>query len=113
MSSPESQAAEPIHVESAEHLEEVIAEGGIVLVDYHADWCGPCKMLEPTVEAIAADSDATVLKVDIDELQGVARDAGVRSVPTLEFYAGGERARRLVGVQQKDDLLDVIAELSA
>jgi thioredoxin 1 len=107
-----AQTGEPIHVTSKEHLDELVAEHDVVLVDFYADWCGPCKMLEPTVEEIAAETDAAVLKVDIDELQDLARDAGVRSVPTLQFYAGGEEAKRLIGVQDKDDLLDVIADLS-
>ncbi|WP_144902795.1 thioredoxin [Halobellus captivus] len=111
MSTPEATGA-PIHVESAEHLAELVAEHDVVLVDYYADWCGPCKMLEPTVEEIAGETDAAVLKVDIDELQDVARDAGVRSVPTLQFYKNGEEAERVIGVQDKSDLLGIIEELS-
>ena len=107
-----TQTGEPIHVTSKEHLDELVDEHDVVLVDFYADWCGPCKMLEPTVEEIAAETDAAVLKVDIDELQDLARDAGVRSDPTLQFYAGGEEAKRLIGVQDKDDLLDVIDDLS-
>jgi thioredoxin 1 len=103
---------EPIHVEDAAHLEELVAEHAVVLVDYYADWCGPCKMLEPTVEEIAAETDAVVLKVDIDALQSLAQDRGIRSVPTLEFYANGEQAERLIGVQDKADLLAVIEDLS-
>jgi thioredoxin 1 len=103
---------EPIHVEDADHLDELVAEHAIVLVDYYADWCGPCKMLEPTVEEIASETDAVVLKVDIDALQALAQDKGIRSVPTLEFYANGERAERLIGVQDKSDLLSVIDDLS-
>ncbi|MDS0292947.1 thioredoxin [Halogeometricum luteum] len=111
MSTPESKGS-PVHVESQDHLEQLVSEHDVVLVDFHADWCGPCKMLEPTVEEIAAETDALVLKVDIDELQELARDEGVRSVPTLQFYQGGEQAKRVIGVQDKDDLLDIIEELS-
>ena len=112
MSSPEATAGEPVHVESEDHMQELVAESDVVLVDYHADWCGPCKMLEPTVEEVASESDATVLKVDIDELQTLAQSRGIQSVPTLEFYANGERAGRVVGVQQKEDLLETIDQLS-
>jgi thioredoxin 1 len=107
-----AQPSEPIHVKSQDHLDELVAEHDVVLVDFYADWCGPCKMLEPTVAEIADETDAAVLKVDIDQLQDLARDAGVRSVPTLQFYADGEPAKRLIGVQDKDDLLAVIADLS-
>jgi thioredoxin 1 len=111
MSTPESRGT-PVHVESQDHLEELVAGEDVVLVDFYADWCGPCKMLEPTVEEIAAETDVLVLKVDIDELQELAREEGIRSVPTLQFYANGEQAKRVVGVQDKSDLLDVVAELS-
>ena len=103
---------EPIHVESENHLRELVDDGGVALVDFYADWCGPCKMLEPTVEEIAAETGASVLKVDIDELQELAQEEGVRSVPTLQFYADGEPAERVVGVQDKADLVDVVERLS-
>ncbi|SFG12040.1 thioredoxin [Halopelagius inordinatus] len=111
MSTPESTGS-PVHVESAAQLEELVAENDVVLVDYHADWCGPCKMLEPTVEEIAAETDAVVLKVDIDELQELAQEQGIRSVPTLQFYADGEQAKQVIGVQDKDDLVAIIDQLS-
>ena len=110
--SSQEQTATPVHVESADHLDELVSANDVVLVDFHADWCGPCKMLEPTVEEIAAETDAVVAKVDIDELQDVARANGVRSVPTLQFYAGGEQAERVVGVQGKDDLVAIIERLA-
>jgi thioredoxin 1 len=112
MSASTAEQDEPIHVESEDHLADLIEEHAVVLVDYYADWCGPCKMLEPTVEEIAEETDAVVLKVDIDELQGLAQDRGIRSVPTLEFYADGEQAERFVGVQDKADLVEVIERLS-
>jgi thioredoxin 1 len=102
---------EPIHVDSEDHFEELIESNPITLVDYYADWCGPCKMLAPTVEELAAETDAAVLKVDIDELQELAADKGVRSVPTLEFYHEGEAADRVVGVQDKSDLESALDEL--
>ena len=112
MSSPEATSGEPVHVESEDHMQELVEGSDVVLVDYYADWCGPCKMLEPTIEEVAAESDATVLKVDIDELQSLAQSRGIQSVPTLEFYADGEQAERVVGVQEKENLLNTIDELS-
>jgi thioredoxin 1 len=111
MSTPESTGS-PVYVDSAAHLDELVAESDVVLVDFYADWCGPCKMLEPTVEEIAAETDAVVLKVDIDELQELAREEGIRSVPTLQFYANGEQATRVIGVQDKDDLVEIVEQLS-
>ncbi|WP_253738629.1 thioredoxin [Halohasta salina] len=105
--------SEPIHVEDEDHFEELVDSHGLVLVDYYADWCGPCKMLEPTVEEIADETDAAVLKVDIDELQAFASSKGIRSVPTLEFYHNGESVDRVIGVQEKDDLIDALDEAAA
>jgi len=105
-------ASEPIHVEDESHFEELIDSNTLVLVDYYADWCGPCKMLEPTIEEIADETDAAVLKVDIDELQAFASSKGIRSVPTLEFYHNGESVDRVIGVQDKDDLLKGLDEIS-
>lgn len=105
-------ASEPIHVESESQFDELLESNAVVLVDYHAEWCGPCKMLEPTVKDVAAESDAAVLKVDIDELRSIAEKRGIRSVPTLAFYSNGELKDTVIGVQDKDDLLDAIAKLA-
>jgi len=105
-------ASEPIHVEDESHFEELTESNAVVLVDYYADWCGPCKMLEPTVEELAAETEAAVLKVDIDALQAFASSKGIRSVPTLEFYHNGESVDRVVGVQDKDDLLAALDEIN-
>ncbi|ELZ85971.1 thioredoxin [Haloferax elongans ATCC BAA-1513] len=111
MSTPEATGS-PIHVESADHLDELLADHDIVLVDYHAEWCGPCKMLEPTVKEIAEETDAVVAKVDIDELQALARDKQIRSVPTLQFYHDGEQVKQVIGVQSKEDLVEIIEQLA-
>jgi thioredoxin 1 len=99
---------EPVHVEDRAHFEELLDSYDVVLVDFYADWCGPCDMLEPIVESVAAESDAAVAKLDIDELQGIAQSYGVRSVPTLIVFADGEQAEQVVGVQEKGTLLELI-----
>ncbi|MGM0606097.1 MAG: thioredoxin [Halobacteriota archaeon] len=104
-------ASEPIHVESESEFESLIESNPVVLVDYHADWCGPCKMLEPTVEEIAEEADVAVLKVDIDQLRALAQKQGIRSVPTLQFYSNGELADSVIGVQDKDNLLARLSNL--
>jgi thioredoxin 1 len=103
----------PVHVESPEHFRELVGDHGVVLVDYYADWCGPCKMLEPVVESIAADTDAVVAKVDVDRHQGLAGEAGVRGVPTLVVYQDGSPAERLVGMQEESRLRSVLASVGA
>jgi thioredoxin 1 len=104
---------EPIHIEGSDHLDELVEDTGVVLVDFYADWCGPCKMLEPVVESIAADTDAAVAKVDIDQHQMLARQNGVQGVPTLFLYADGEPVEQMVGVQDESTLRNKIQQHAA
>lgn len=94
----------PIEIESTEHFERVLAAHDAVLVDCYADWCGPCQAMEPTVEAIAAEADAAVAKLDIDAHQQLAGQLGVRGVPTFVLFVDGEQAERLVGAQDRATL---------
>ena len=102
-------ANEPLHVDGQTHLDDIVAEHDVVLVDFYADWCGPCQMLEPVVETIAAETDATVAKVDVDANQPLAQAYGVRGVPTLVLFADGEQVEELVGVQGEDQLRSLVA----
>ena len=102
--------SDPIEITDERHFSTVLAEHHIVLVDCHADWCGPCRMLEPTIDAIAAETAATVAKVDIDARREIAAQLGVRSVPTLVLYVDGEPVERLLGVQDRARLEGLIAQ---
>lgn len=80
-----------------------------VLVDFYADWCGPCKMLSPVVEQIAEESDAyRVCKVNVDEAMDIAAEYGVVSIPTLVVFKNGEASARTVGVQSKQAILQML-----
>jgi thioredoxin 1 len=103
---------DPIHVESVDQFRTITSKKGVVLVDFYADWCGPCKMLEPTLEAIAAETAATVVKVDIDAFQELAAQFGVQGVPNLVFFRDGEPQRRVVGVQSRSALESIVDSLS-
>ena len=106
-------AEEPIHVDGESELEALIDGDGVVLVDYYADWCGPCKMLEPAIERLAAETPATIAKVDVDEQQGIAATAGIQGVPTLELYVDGREVKRIVGVHGEDELRNLIETYAA
>ena len=80
-----------------------------ILVDFYADWCGPCKMLAPTVEEIAAGAvDFLVAKLNVDEAPAIAERFGVMSIPTLIVLRGGEEIARAVGLRPKDAILAMI-----
>jgi thioredoxin 1 len=103
----------PVHVESESHLQELVNDHDVVLVDFWAEWCGPCKMLEPTIEALATETDALMAKVDIDEHQALAQQYRVQGVPTLYLFKNGEPVEQMVGVQDKGTLQQKIANASA
>jgi thioredoxin 1 len=98
----------PIHIDGVEHFNEVTARHDVVLVDFYADWCGPCQQLEPIVEEVAAETDAAVAKVDIDRYQRLAQQHGVQGVPTIVVFSDGQPAERLVGVKSAAQLTNVI-----
>lgn len=80
-----------------------------VLVDFYADWCGPCKMLSPVVEEIAAASDAyEVVKLNVDDAPDLAARYGVMSIPTLIVFKGGQVAGKTIGVQSKQTILNML-----
>jgi thioredoxin 1 len=108
---PEPQSIDaPIQVESTAHFESLIAGHDAVLVDFYADWCGPCKMLEPVVATLAAETPAVVAKVDVDELQPLAQEFGVQGIPTLLLYDDGDQVERLVGMRDESTLRELIEQ---
>lgn len=89
-----------VDVSSEESFRDAVAEEEQVVVDYFADWCGPCKQQTPILEELAGTVDVPVLGVDTDEFQKLAVEAGVRSIPTVVVYRDGEAVERFVGVTQ-------------
>jgi len=84
---------------------------GTVLVDFYADWCGPCKMIAPVLEQIAAESDDfKIVKLNVDENMAVAQQYGVRAIPTLLVLKNGEVAAQKAGFMPKDALVSWVNE---
>ena len=87
----------------------VTAENPLVLLDFWAVWCGPCKMIAPFVEEIAAErEDIIVGKVDVDQEMDLAVQFGVTSIPTLVLIKNGEVAATMVGYRPKEDILKLL-----
>ena len=92
-------------------FDQTIAESKLpVLVDFWAEWCGPCRRIGPLVEELAQEYSGkiTVAKINIDEHQKAANKFGVQSIPTLMIFKGGQLAERIVGAVPKDTLVEAI-----
>lgn len=86
-----------------------ITKSGVWIVDFYADWCGPCKMLSPVLEQVNYEN---TLKVNVDEYQELSNQFGVMSIPTIIFLKDGKEVEKLIGFQTSDEIVSMLKKVS-
>ena len=93
-------------IDTKEFNEVVLTSKEKVLVDFYADWCGPCRMLVPILDEISKDH--TVYKVNVDNESDLAQNYGIMSIPCMIVFQDGKEVNRLVGLHSKADILELL-----
>lgn len=96
------------YIELTEQNFEDTIKDGVVMVDFWAPWCGPCRMIAPVIDSLAAQyaGKAKICKVNTDEQQELAAKFGIRSIPTIFFYKNGEKVDEMIGASTEQDFKD-------
>ena len=92
-------------IESKDFKEKVLSSEDVVLVDFYADWCGPCRMLSPIMDEISEDHK--VYKVNVDENEDLAREYGIMSIPCVIAFKDGKEDKKSIGLADKDTILEL------
>lgn len=96
------------YIEKIEEFDKII-KNNLVLVDFYATWCGPCQMLSPILEELEKENkNLTIVKIDVDKNETLARSHGVMSIPTIEIYKEGTLTNKQIGYLSKEELQDLL-----
>ena len=93
-----------------DNFKSEVLDQGLVLVDFNADWCGPCQMLKPVLEEINNERNTKIVSVNVDDNMDLAREYGVMTIPCLVLFKDGKEIKRSVGLKSKDDIISMMEE---
>lgn len=100
------------HIGDNDFHSEVLNKKGVVVVDFYATWCAPCKMLAPVLEELQGEiADAKIFKVDVDQNPIISNQFGIKNIPTIMIFKDGAQVDKKVGFQPKDTLKEAIEEV--
>ena len=101
-----------IQIENKEQLEQILNENSAVVLDFYAEWCGPCKQLMPTLEKVSEGQQNVVFcKINVDQNEELSRSYSVRSIPTLKYIKNGEVVKTTLGSKPAKEIIDDLQEI--
>lgn len=95
------------YIKSEKEFDEVIQKDKVI-VDFYAEWCGPCKMLSPILEKVSKELNLDTYKVNVDDVEEVARRYGIMSIPTVIIFSKGEEVGKHVGFMEEEELKEFV-----
>lgn len=100
---------ENVIIGTNENIKELISQDRITIVDFWAEWCGPCRMLSPILDNIANErTDTQIVKVNVDSNPELSVEYGIRNIPAVYIFKNGEQINKFVGFKSKEDILKLI-----
>lgn len=98
-----------INIEEKDFNKKVLSSNKKVLVDFYADWCGPCKMISPIIEKLSDEiTDCDFVKINVDNAENISRQYGVMSIPTLIVFENGKEVKKSIGLKSNTELKEFL-----
>lgn len=103
-----------LKITSENYETEVLNSDKLVLIDFYADWCGPCRMMSPIIDEIAEEMSGKIKvgKINVDENQDLAMEYGIMSIPTIVMIKDGKAVKNLIGVRDKNEIKDTLKDIN-
>jgi len=97
-------------INEEQYKNEVLGSKGVVVLDFFASWCGPCRMIAPELEEVEEETGISVFKMDVDECQRVPREYGVMSIPTVCIFKDGKFQEKFLGYRNQDEIKEILSK---